>query len=75
MLGMRKPDPKLCCPICGRAGRLRKGVTRSDISIYMMKCPSDHMGTSWYRTAAYAYAEWLDLIGLTEKRLKEHEND
>ncbi|NMM98112.1 hypothetical protein G1C97_1061 [Bifidobacterium sp. DSM 109959] len=76
MLGVRQPDPRLCCPMCGRPGVMREHVNRNFAgdgeSIYRMTCPSGHISTNWKVQPGYAYRDWLDLIGLTETRLKEH---
>lgn len=75
----RKPDPRLCCPVCGRPAvydHSTRGFTRDGEPwlrvICCLKCPRGHMSTSWYDDAGTAYLKWLDLVGLTRTRLKEH---
>lgn len=79
MLDMTR-DRRLRCPMCGRLGQMQEHVNRNywsgdGTSIYRMLCPCGHISTNWKTQPGDAYREWLDLISLTDQRLKGHDND
>lgn len=74
-LKRRQTDERLCCPVCGWRPIIRHGANDSWSSIYRYACPRGHMSTGWYTSPGSAWEAWLDLIGLTDQRLKGHDND
>lgn len=74
MFGLKRHvDKRLCCPICGRPPSTVEGVNSEYKILYRYQCPRGHVVSGWFLSAGHAWEAWLDLIGLTETRLKEHE--
>lgn len=63
-----KQPSVIACPICGREPQIETGENPSGISIYMLACPMNHIGTGWYRSAGRASEEWIVLTGKINKR-------
>lgn len=79
-LKRRQVDKRLCCPVCGRPPvtdwtiiDLHEPDDGWQRRVWAYKCPCNHMATAYYDDAGTAWRAWLTLIGLTETRLKEHE--